>query len=386
MYYILKRRSIAFFIFLMSFLYPCALIADENDSALDISSIQNLIDIAIREDFNYYGLASFYGGVNIYVLRGSTLIKINEAQFQLDKDDKLIVSGRYKVLIISKIFETIALVNNKLTFYDDGKIIESSSLNSKGLKRILIKSHLTHADGPLYELKYAHLWHPLKIVSNLTEKFFVLFDNIIAKSWGINIILLAFIFKLFSLPIDILSSRSRQKINIIKKSISHLLLDVQEKKIGAEAKHKEYMKIHKDAGVSPFYELRPLIYTIFPIPFLIAIFNVLGESFLLSGQSFLWINDLAYPDNIYNFSFEIPLIGNSLNLLPLIMLTMSSLLAIFHKSQNTELSILRKQKVNLFLIGVLFFILFYPFPSALILFWVFTSIFGYGFQRLTKND
>ena len=57
------------------------------------------------------------------------------------------------------------------------------------------------------------------------------------------------------------------------------------------------MKAHKERGVTPYYNLRPVFLTVLPIPFLIAIFNVLGEIDLILGHHFLWIRDLAYPDS-----------------------------------------------------------------------------------------
>ena len=87
---------------------------------------------------------------------------------------------------------------------------------------------------------------------------------------------------------------------------------------GEEA-HNKFLEAHKAKGVTPYYNLKPLLVALFPIPFFIAIFNVLGEIDLISGHSFLWIKDLAYPDSIFYIAIEIPLLGNSINLLPILM-------------------------------------------------------------------
>ena len=63
------------------------------------------------------------------------------------------------------------------------------------------------------------------------------------------------------------------------------------------------MAVHKISGVTSFYTLKPIFLILAPLPFLIAIFNILGEVDLLTSHLFLWIKDLAYPDAIFDYQF-----------------------------------------------------------------------------------
>ncbi len=141
----------------------------------------------------------------------------------------------------------------------------------------------------------------------------------------------------------------------------------------------------QDARISLFYELKPLIYLMLPIPFLIAIFNVLGESYQLFGQSFWWIQNLGYPDSIYKLQFTILFLGESIHLLPILMLLVNFLMPSAQYSPSSDLLLQNKQSLKSFLIGVLFLMLFYPFPGSLILLWIFVNLFGYFLKRIIKN-
>ena len=110
--------------------------------------------------------------------------------------------------------------------------------------------------------------------------------------------------------------------------------------------------------------------TMIQIPLLIAIFNVLGELQYLEAQSFLWINNLSLPDEIGKLPFSIMLFGDSISLLPFVMLVLGCVAAYFYKNKVLSQSALRNQKLKLYLLAIIFFLLFYPFPAAMLLYWI----------------
>ena len=117
---------------------------------------------------------------------------------------------------------------------------------------------------------------------------------------------------------------------------------------------------------------------------LIAIFNILGELDLILGHSFLWIQDLAYPDGIFHFKTYIPLIGNSINLLPILMILLTIFATLLQKNNIISVKSLRKQKLKLYFIGFGIFLLFYPFPSGMVLYWTSASIWQLIQQRIIR--
>jgi membrane protein insertase Oxa1/YidC/SpoIIIJ len=103
------------------------------------------------------------------------------------------------------------------------------------------------------------------------------------------------------------------------------------------------------------------------IPVLIAIFAVLGEFSEASGQSFLWIGDLSSPDTIGKLPMAVPGFGKELSLLPIILglVTAASPLTQHYDDTSERRRALRSAA----LLGFVFALLFYPFPSQLVLYW-----------------
>ena len=144
------------------------------------------------------------------------------------------------------------------------------------------------------------------------------------------------------------------------------------------------MAVHKENGVTPFYTLKPLLLTLLPVPFLIAIFNVLGEADLLAGHSFLWIKDFAHPDAIFDYGVAIVLLGSTINPLPFLMTFLTIFAALIHKNKIISATELRKQKISLYCMAFGFFLIFYPFPSVMVLYWTFANIWQIIQQRFIR--
>ena len=53
--------------------------------------------------------------------------------------------------------------------------------------------------------------------------------------------------------------------------------------------------------------------TLIQIPVLIAAFNTLGEMPQIADASFLWIDDLAYPDTVAELPFVLKILLNLIN-------------------------------------------------------------------------
>ena len=94
----------------------------------------------------------------------------------------------------------------------------------------------------------------------------------------------------------------------------------------------------------------------------------------LADSSFLWIEDLAYPDRLVDLGFGIPLIGSSLNLLPILMTIITLLSTLTYKNELAPKQEIKRQKVRLYLMAVSFLVLFYPFPAAMVLYWLMANL------------
>lgn len=340
-------------------------------------NLNNFIEDNVREPFSYSGMASFYNGLTAFIMDKNGVKRLDDEGFYiLNSNQSLAIVGHYKILITSNINAEISFTNEQLIFKEGG---ESQKLKAQ----ILYKSDLTQLPQPFQKLKYSHLWEPFRLLSIKIEEIILWLHSLHGLGWGMTIILLSLLFKVFILPANLLLTRSQRNVSHIQARLAPELEIIKANFSGEEA-HNKFMAAHKAQGVTPFYNLKPLLLTLAPVPFLIAIFNVLGEFDKIAGHSFMWVSDLAYPDAVFDFGIYIPSLGNSINLLPILMALLWVFAALIHQNKIVSSKELRKQKVNLYFIALLFLLLFYPFPAAMVLYWTFANIWQLIQQRFIR--
>ena len=169
--------------------------------------------------------------------------------------------------------------------------------------------------------------------------------------------------------------KSQQKVIALSAEINPKLDEIKNLYEG-EDRHFKILEMYKELGISQNFRIYPALIALIQLPFLIAIFNTLGEMPQLLNQSFLWINDLSKTDMASSFSFFMPLLGNNLNILPIIMfilIFLSGAISIDFKVNSQEK---RKKIRHSILMSVTFFVIFYPFPAAMVLYWTASNFFN----------
>jgi YidC/Oxa1 family membrane protein insertase len=377
MYKILKIISLLCLIFLKHNL----VYSEINEIYVSKDSVNNLIQKKIKDQFSFSGLAAYLNQVRAYVVDAENIEQLKDQDIYLLKPNQsLAVVGRYRIMLSNNIGTPFSFSNEKLILH---QIQENElTLNSNNFQvQIISKSDLIKFNENFKKLKYSHLLKPLRILCLGVEKILLWLNSLHIYGWGITIILLSLLFKIFFLPINIILIHIQRKVFKIQNSLENELKEIKLKYSGEEA-HNRFIFLHKAKGVTPYYKLKPMFVAFLPIPFLIAIFNVLGEVGQISGKSFFWIKDLAYPDSIFQISFNTPLLGNSLNLLPIIMFIITILSSASYKNKMISATMLNKQKLNLYLMAFIFLFLFYPFPSSMVLYWTFSNIWSAVQQKL----
>lgn len=373
----LQKYTYIFLIVITVLALPQFAQADIETFEVDRSDFNNVIEDKVREPFYFPGLASFYSGLTAYVVNESGVERlVDENFYALTPSQSLAIVGHYKVLVVSNINADISFADEKLT-------LNEGSIGQKVHAQLLFKSDLTQMPQPFQKLLYSHLWEPFRLLCIGIEKILLWLHSLHSLGWGFSIILLSLLFKIFILPVNVLLTRSQRKVSHIHARLALELAAIKANFSGEEG-HEKFMAAHKEQGVTPFYHLKPLLLTLIPIPFLISIFNVLGESDQIARHSFLWISDLAYPDAVYDFGVHIPLLGSSINLLPILMTLLTVFAALLHQNKIVSADELRKQKLNLYFIALGFLLLFYPFPSAMVLYWTFANIWQLIQQRFIR--
>lgn len=188
----------------------------------------------------------------------------------------------------------------------------------------------------------------------------------ITHSWGVSIILLSVFLNIILFPLTMKSFKSMQKMQELHPEMEKLK---KQYKDNPQKLNKEMMELYKTYKINPFSGCLPML---LQMPVFIALYQALMRSIELRNTSFLWIKDLSSPDAV-PLPFSLPLVGNSINILPLTMVVAM----IFQQKMSTKSmggavteEQKQQQKMMLILMPVMFGFIFYNMPSGLVMYWL----------------
>jgi YidC/Oxa1 family membrane protein insertase len=196
------------------------------------------------------------------------------------------------------------------------------------------------------------------------------FWHSVTHSWGVSIILLTVLINIILFPLTVKSFSSMHQMKKIQPHIQKLK-DLH--KDNPQKLNKETMELYKRYNVNPLGGCLPLI---LQMPIFIALYQGLMRSIELKGATFLWIKDLAKPDAV-PIPFTLPLIGNSVNILPLLMVVMMVVQQkITQAGSANEMTAEQasQQKMMMMAMPLLFGFMFYNMPAGLVLYWLTNTI------------
>ena len=209
-----------------------------------------------------------------------------------------------------------------------------------------------------------------------------IFHNI-TRSWGFSVILLAIFLNLITFPLTAKSFKSMQKMQELHPQMEQLK---KQHKDNPQKLNKEIMELYKTYKINPLSGCLPIL---LQMPIFVALYQALMKCIELRNTSFFWIKDLSSPDAV-GLPFTLPIIGNSINILPLIMVgamviqqkmstkTMGSAVTPEQKEQ---------QKIMLIVMPIVFGFIFYSMPSGLVLYWVINTLLTITEQAaMAKNS
>ncbi len=136
----------------------------------------------------------------------------------------------------------------------------------------------------------------------------------IIPNWGVCIILISLLICLVTYPLTIQSMTSMKKLQALQPKMMALK---EKHKDNPQRMNKEIMELYKENKVNPMGGCLPML---LQMPVFIGLYQALWRDVDFKGAKFLWIKDLSEPDRLVVFKSNLPLIGNELNLLPLIMM------------------------------------------------------------------
>ena len=133
---------------------------------------------------------------------------------------------------------------------------------------------------------------------------------------------------------------------------------------------QEMMKLYKETGVNPLGGCLPLL---LQFPVFIGLYYALQSSIDLRQAPFVgWIQDLSIPEEIFSIpGFDIPV-----RVLPLIM----GASMILQQRMTPSTMDPAQARMMMTVMPVMFTVLFYQFPSGLVLYWMVSNLLAISHQ------
>ena len=195
-------------------------------------------------------------------------------------------------------------------------------------------------------------------------------------NYGLILILFSIMVKMLVYPLTKKSYQSTQAMQTIQPEINNLR---EKYKKNPTKLNQATMELYKKKGVNPLGACFPML---LQMPLLISLFTVFRSTIELRGEPFIfWIKDLSAPDVIFYLPFKIPIYGDYVCALPILM-------ALSMYAQQKMMSVSggpqqEQQKMMQYFMMGFFFLLFNSFPSGLNLYYTLFNVLTIAQQKLT---
>lgn len=203
-------------------------------------------------------------------------------------------------------------------------------------------------------------------------------------SYGIIILFLTIIIKLFLFPITYKTYLSSARMKVLKPEISEISEKYKEDPM---KKQQAVMALYRKTGVNPFSGCIPML---LQFPILIAMFRFFPASIELRQESFLWAEDLSTYDSIMELPFNIPFYGSHVSLFTLLM----AISMIFYTRMNSSMSMgggagsemqAAQMKVMMYLMPIMMLFFFNSYSAGLSYYYLVANLMSMGQQAVIKK-
>ena len=198
--------------------------------------------------------------------------------------------------------------------------------------------------GVLYTLKELHQYIP---------------------NYGFVLIVFSFLVKLVVYPLTKKSYQSTAAMQTIQPEITALR---DKYKNNPQKLNQATMKLYKEKGVNPLGGCLPML---LQMPLLLALFQVFRSTIELRSEPFVWwIKDLSAPDTIFYLPFNLPIYGDQVSVLPILMV-----FSMFIQQRMMAPGVQQpQQKTMQYFMTGFFFLMFNSFPSGLNLYYTLFNV------------
>ncbi|MBP9853889.1 MAG: YidC/Oxa1 family insertase periplasmic-domain containing protein [Candidatus Omnitrophica bacterium] len=204
----------------------------------------------------------------------------------------------------------------------------------------------------------------------------------VIPNWGISIILISILIYYGTYPLTARGMSSMKKMQALQPKIQ-VLKEKYEK--NPQKLNQEMLELYRREKINPVGGCFPIL---LQMPIFIGLYQVLWRNVDFKGASFLWIKDLSHADRLFVLNHNFPVIGNEINLLPILMMVIMYFQQKF-SSKNMVLSDpmqIQQQKMIAVIMPFFLGFIFYKFASGLTLYFTMFYIFSTVTQwKLSKE-
>jgi YidC/Oxa1 family membrane protein insertase len=191
----------------------------------------------------------------------------------------------------------------------------------------------------------------------------------IIPNYGIAIIVLTILVRVVTMPLTTKQMRSMERMRELQPKIKEL-----QEKFGddRQKQSEETMKLYRSEGVNPLGGCFPML---LQLPVFIGLFYALRSSIQLRQAPFVgWIDDLSAPETL----FVLPGIDIPVRVLPLAM----GISMVLQQKLTPQTAMDPAQaRMMMTIMPVMMTVLFYQFPSGLVLYWFVSNVLAIAHQR-----
>ena len=195
----------------------------------------------------------------------------------------------------------------------------------------------------------------------------------VIPNYGVAIIVLTILVRVAMAPLTAKQMRSMRRMGEVQPRTR----EIQEKyKDDKQRQSQEMMKLYRETGVNPLGGCLPML---LQFPVFIGLYYALQSSIDLRQAPFVaWIDDLSRPETL----FMIPGIVIPVRVLPLVM----GVSMILQQRMTPTTMDPQQARMMMTVMPVMFTVLFYQFPSGLVLYWMVSNLLAIGHQVLINRQ
>lgn len=238
------------------------------------------------------------------------------------------------------------------------------------------RAHLMAAVGAADVTEYHIGWNPFfflePLVRLLVIPMLALLNGLHALgiNYGIAIILLTIIVRTCLMPLTRKQAQSAQRM----KEMQPKLKELQKKFAGdADGLRRAQLELYSKHGFNPLAGCWPVL---LQMPIFFALYRALSVSVDLRRASFLWIDNLAAPDALFELPFRVPFLGwtefNLLPILTIILFVAQQKILMPPPADEEQAMQYRMMNIMMVMMGVMF----YRVPAGLCIYFITSSLWG----------